>query len=406
MMKAKRLFLVFLAISIVILTACSQSKPDQVDQSKNTIAPPLEGVSKEFEEEGNTISPPDLTTEEGIRQYLVGEWTCKIDYMSNILVTMNVSQDLDVQLSFYDTFTDENKGEYKGKISLDRLYARSDEGPDLMTFNLDDDYYSKADFFFLHRTIYDGKRVMSLFFTGDGKSVFDILLGYDDEDYDYIIDEVMLEKISGEVSQGEPRKNESFYAVFWGHQDLFESIWLDRVYWTPPVDEEYVTDYPRPMTLYERDRNESIVYNVAPEKDFEILGDNMFKGTVYYVETDENGNMIELIDAAYKDYLEEGGDDYIDEALYDYVDPEIKDLIYHIIMTDIFEIQEYLDDGMNILFTGESIIIDDEECYFVFLGTGQEESFVREIHYAVNPYTEQVYRYDTINDIWETVGVA
>ena len=132
----------------------------------------------------------------------------------------------------------------------------------------------------------------------------------------------------------------------------------------------------------------------------------LFKGTVYYVETDENGNMIELIDAAYKDYLEEGGDDYIDEALYDYVDPEIKDLIYHIIMTDIFEIQEYLDDGMNILFTGESIIIDDEECYFVFLGTGQEESFVREIHYAVNPYTEQVYRYDTINDIWETVGVA
>lgn len=398
-MKRMGLLAVFIGISILILTACSESKPEKNDKLENTITLPVDEDSKGVEEEGTTISPPDLSTEEGVKEYLVGEWTCRIDYMSNIVVSMNISQDLDVQLLFYDTFTDEAKGEYKGKISLDKIYATSEEAPDVISIELDDDQYSKGDFFFLHRTIYDGKRVMSLFFTGSGNSVFNILSAYDDDDdYDYTIDEVMLEKVTGEVFQGTPRKNDSFYAVFWEHEVLFESIWLDDVYWTPPLDDDYSTDYPRPMTLYENDKHESIIYHVNPDKKFEILGDNMFKGVVYYVETDKNGNMIELIDADYKKYLEEGPEDYIDS--------EIKDLIYHIITTDIFEIQEYLDDGMKILFTGETIIIDDEECYFIFLGTEDEEGFVREIHYAVNPYTEQVYWYDIINDKWKPVGVG
>ena len=71
------------------------------------------------------------------------------------------------------------------------------------------------------------------------------------------------------------------------------------------------------------------------------------------------------------------------------------------IIEDIDEIQENLADGMSILFTGETTTIDGEECFEVALGTDHDEVFVREIHYAVNISTEQVYEYNVLNDVWE-----
>lgn len=411
-MKDIRLLAMFILISAMILVGCNESKLEETTKLEKPNTLPVSEETEELEEEKKLISPPDLSTEEGIGEYLVGNWTCKIDYMSNIVVNMNVYENLDIQLTFYDTFTNEAKGEYKGKINFERIYASPEEAPDVISIELDDDYYARGDFFFLHRTIYDEKRVMSLFFTGNGESIFNILIGYDDEDYDYIIEEVMLEKETGEIVQGEPRKNDEFYAVFWEHGEFYESIWLDDVDWTPPLEDDFATDYPLQMTLYENDKYESILYKVNPDKEFEILGDNMFKGTVYYVETDENGNMVELIDADYKKYLEESGEDfagetdyYFEEGSEDYIDPEFADLIFSF-LKDIVEVQEYLEDGMSILFTGETIIIDDEECYFVFLGTNLEESFVREIHYAVNTNTGQVYRYDILNDTWEVMSLG
>lgn len=421
-MKGIRLLLTYIFISIVILVGCSQSKPEETNklEKSNTllVSEEIEETSEVLEEEKNLISPADLSTEEKVREYLVGDWTCKIDYMSNIVANMNVYENLDVQLTFHDTFTNESKGEYKGKINFKRIYASPVEAPDIISIELDDDYYATGDFFFLHRTIYDEKRVMSLFFTGNGESVFNILIGYDDEDYDYIIEEIMLEKETGEISRGRPRKNDAFYAVFWDHGELYESIWLDDVDWTPPMEDDPILDYPLPMTLYENEKYESILYNVNSAKQFEVLGDNMFKGTVYYVETDEKGNLVELIDADYKKYLEEFPKDedfyndfydqpeyFFEEGSEEYIDSEFADLIFSF-LEDIVEVQEYLDTGMSILFTGETIIIHDEECYFVFLGTNLEESFVREIHYAVNTNTGQVYRYDILNDIWDIMSAG
>ena len=75
-------------------------------------------------------------------------------------------------------------------------------------------------------------------------------------------------------------------------------------------------------------------------------------------------------------------------------------------MSQLYEIQEYLNSGMEILVTGESVLIDGERCYYAFLGTDHEESFVREIIYAVNPSTWQVYLFDVLNDKWESLGVG
>lgn len=374
--------ILFLIVGILILSACSKSELEEV----NT----LEELTREIntkeknldltENKETLISPPDLNSEEGIREYLQGQWISNLPHMSDVFVDMNIYENLDLDIRFYDYTTNESKGDYKGKIILDRIHAKLEEAPDVITIELSDKTYSMGQFFFLHRTIYEGNRVMSLFFTGDGKSVFNILLDYDT---DYIIEEVMFEKVTGEILEGETRKNDSFHAVFWEHGIYYESIWLNQVDWTPVEEDNFVRLYPRPMTRYEDNIRQSILYNINPEKDSEILGDDLFKGHVYYVETDENGHIVKLMPAEYKLYLE--------ESLYS-------------IIEEIVEVGEYLDAGMSILFTGESRIINGVECYDVVLGTNHANRFVQEIHYSVNIDDREVYRYDVLNDIWETVG--
>lgn len=78
-------------------------------------------------------------------------------------------------------------------------------------------------------------------------------------------------------------------------------------------------------------------------------------------------------------------------------DVATETLIFNIIKN---EAKEYLNAGMTILFTGETIVLNGEDCYLVDLGTNREEQFVREIHYAVNIKTRQVYRYDALTDTW------
>ena len=390
MKKFIRLLAVFIAI--IILTACSKSKPDDRDKSAKVNKIPVVEVSKDPMEEVKEISPPDLSSEEGVREYLVGEWTCNIEYMSNVMAHMTIYEDLNLELSFYDLFTNEAKGDYKGSVKFKRIYRDQEDPPDMITLELDDDDYEECDYFLMESTIYDGKRVMSLFFAGLEKSVFDILTG--DDDLDYSIGEVMFEKVTGEVPEGKLRKNDEFYAIFWGHGGEHESIWIDDVEWTPPEGEDaYDPNYPVPRIRNENEETVSLLYKIAPDKQFDILGDDMFKGEAYYIETDEKANIVELINAEYKRYLEESSDDYMDV--------ELKNLVYNIVFNNIDGINEYMDMGMTLLFTGETTIIDGEECYDVVLGTDHEESFVREIYYTVNISTEQVYRYDVLDDIWE-----
>lgn len=80
------------------------------------------------------------------------------------------------------------------------------------------------------------------------------------------------------------------------------------------------------------------------------------------------------------------------------IDHPIEERVFDIIKDDI---KEHLDMGMAILYTDETIMLDDADCYLVELGTNHEDQFVREFHYAVNTTTEQVYLYDVIMDTWE-----
>ena len=423
----KRIGLLIILICIVILPACSNSKPEDIDkETDKTISDLPEESNNPQEEDKNsetnkTISDlpegseglqeeietifVDLSTEEGIKDYLVGEWTFDNEHISQATCKMNIDKDLNLKLSFDNTYTDDLKDDYQGKIILDRQYARPNEVADLIMIELNDDDWPGGEYFFLHRSNYDGKYLMSLFFAGNGNGIFDML--GDIDNFEYAPEEIFFEKISGQTSKLGLHKNKEFHAVFWGKGDKEEEFWLDDVLWTPI--EEYDPDqkYPDGMINYENSVKESVIYSLLEDNSEHILmGQNFFQGDVYYVRTDEEGKIIEIEDAQHKEYLDiiNEPDFYFEEGSEDYIDPEFADLIFGF-LTNVAEVEEYLDSGMSILFTGETITIDGEECYLVFLGTNLEEAFVREIHYAVNTSTGQVYHYDVLNDTWEYMSL-
>lgn len=375
MNKARKLFA--LLIGVLLITACSGGGDD--------VSP---------------IPPPDLSSEAGIIEYLVGEWVYDYYDRGDVVCTMNIDEDLNVRLFFENTYSELPSGEYKGKIHLERVYAESNEAPDNIRIELVDSDEYGGDFFFLHRTIYDDKRVMSWFFSAFGNydSVFSVLDVV--EDIRTSPNEMTFEKQTGEKSQGDLRLDDNFYAVYWGMGEDNSSIWLDDVLWIPAEEGEYAPLYPRAMTSYENDVLKSALYSIDPNEISEVLGEDLFKGGVYFVRVDENGNIIELIDAERYQFLNES-----ELAYDDLLNPQIA-LDIEVYMSQLYEIQEYLNSGMEILVTGESVLIDGERCYYVFLGTDHEESFVREIIYAVNPSTWQVYLFDVLNDKWESLGVG
>lgn len=391
-MKSKVLLAAF--IFILILTGCNVVQADQKNVEWNSTP---SQAPKASEKQENTTPPSrqDFSSEEGIREYLQGKWVYDYYYYGDVLCTMDIDEDLNVALSFENSYSDGPKGDYSGKITLDRFYAKPDEAPDLICIELENTEEPGGDFFFLHRTIYDDKRVMSWFFAGNGNSVFDLLVPDDTENIRSTPDELIFEKTTGEKSQEKPRKNDEFYAVYWATGSDKKSLWLDDVWWTPTEEENAAQDYPQKMTYYETDIAESILYAIAPEEIGEVLGEDLTEGAVYFVTTDEGGNVTSFISAERKKFIEESS-----------LNSEAETLIYEIIENDVEEIREYLNAGMAILFTGETAVIEDEECYLVMLGTNHEGHFVREVMYAVNTVTRQVYRFDVLNDTWEPVAMG
>lgn len=340
------------------------------------------------------IAETYFSNESGIKKYLEGEWVFDDPYTSDLTCNMKIDKDLNIKLSFHDNYTDTFKRNYSGKIQFEKINVETDDIPDAISIELKDSEWPGGEYYFLHRTIYNGKRVMSLFSAGNGNGIFDML--GDIDNFEYMVGEIIFEKTSGEVSKLRPSKNDKFHAVYWGKGKDGKSLWLDDALWTPK-NEEYATIYPRVMTAYENDIRESVIYTIVASEIRDILGDDLFPGEVYYVETDEQGRIKHFISAERKRFLEASEEGFID--LQD------KNLISNIIQ-EIVEIKEYLNLGMEVLITGETTIIEGQECYEVSLGTNSEDSFVREMHYAVNILTWQVYRFDILNDKWEIIGLG
>lgn len=61
---------------------------------------------------------------------------------------MNIDKNLNVQLSFYDTYMEESKGEYTGKIKFEWYYVDPDKAPDFLRLELKDTDELGGEFFF------------------------------------------------------------------------------------------------------------------------------------------------------------------------------------------------------------------------------------------------------------------
>ena len=391
-MKSKALSAVF--ICLLVLTGCMTGQAEQKNAEWNS-TPPQASEAPVKQENIIPASQPDFRNEDGIREYLQGKWVYDYYYYGDVLCTMDIDKDLNVALSFENSYSDGPKGDYSGKITFDRIYAKPEEAPDLICVELENTEEPGGDFYFLHRTIYDNKRVMSWFFAGNGNSVFDLVVPDDTEKIRSTPDEIIFEKTTGEKSQEKPRKSDEFYAVYWATGSDKKTLWLDDVWWTPTGEDDQAQVYPQKMTQYETDIPESVLYTIAPEEIGEVLGEDLTRGAVYFATTDEGGNVTSFISAERKKFVEESS-----------LNSEAEALIYEIIENDVEEIREYLNAGMAILLTGETAVIEDEECYLVILGTNHEDNFVREVMYAVNTITRQVYRFDVLNDAWEPVTMG
>lgn len=340
------------------------------------------------EDEVATISPPDLTTEDGIKEYLVGDWSFDNGYVSDVVCDMSIDKDLNVHLSFQDSYSDGPKSEYSGLIKLDRAHAQADEAPDLLVIELSDTDYPGGDFFFLHRTIYDEKRVMSWFYKENGPCIFDVL---GPEGYQDVPEEIMFEKTTGESPQLSPIINGEFQGVFWGIGEG-ESLWIDDAKWTPSEANDYTALYPLRMTFYENRVQQSALYKIAPDMVSEILGDDLFPGGLYSIRTDKEGNINYFVSVEYEVFLKEGSGGS--------ADLDIEALVLEIMERDVEEIKGFINSGLTLMVTGETMTLEGEESYLVDIGENSDGQFYPNMYYAVNTNTRQVHYYDILKDSW------
>lgn len=371
MAKVKNILLGILIA--LMLTSCNNQDLNAPQTDKNPV------------DEDKVFNEKLLESEEGIKEYLKGEWTYDYYSRGDVISKMIIDDNLNVKLAFTNNYSSSPKGFYSGKITLNRIYAANDEAPDMLSIKLNNEDDPGGDFFFLHRSNYANKRVMSLFFAGNGNTIFDLkdpLSEYQDTP-----EEMFFEKITGEVSTEKARISDDFYAVFWGSGKDSKSLWLDDVWWQTSENDPS-TLYPWRMNVYENDIYGSVLYKVDPQEISEVLGDEMPIGEVYYIKTNKNGEITYLIDADKKDWIDSN---YLDDGLLG----EIMS-----VLEEYEDIRYYLNLGMDVNFESNTMILDGIEYYEIIIGTSHEDYFVNEIFYAVDIDGRKVLEYDVFSDTW------
>ena len=147
------------------LSGCNKAEPENTDAIVSGKIPLVVEEPFDSEKEEVEISGINLNSEEGIKEYLIGEWISDKETLSDYLLTeseincnMTINQDLNVNLSFYNRYTDEIIGDYMGQINLDSFEGKGDKLPDLISIDLGDSDWPGGDYFFLHRSIYEDRK--------------------------------------------------------------------------------------------------------------------------------------------------------------------------------------------------------------------------------------------------------
>ena len=244
---------------------------------------------------------PDMNTEAGIREYMAGEWhflnTSDLDYYS---CRMIIGKDMKVEFEFSDGKKVKERVTGQFYFNRIRIYAGVNEAPDVLHLELTNyKWKDGGDFFFLHRTVYDKRRVMSLFSAGNGGCLFDDSLVPPVKDgWRGCPNEMVFVRETGEEYELAPRANAEFYAVYWGRSNSHpkNAVWLDDIKWPPPGPydiEEIGSDtwYLYLTTKYDNETPISVAYVIADGTKTE--GD-LRQGEVYLVKTNGRGEIIKM----------------------------------------------------------------------------------------------------------------
>lgn len=358
---------------------------DSGDSSDNR-DPSSPECPEEMREPG--ADPLDFADEAALRAVLAGEWIyfADEDALWAVLAGAGIdclpdSDDPSAWITFSEdgAFRMQVKSPLDGTIwedagfcQLERLVVGEDEVPDMMALTLSEtaaDGYvdrplnSAGDFLLWRKTLCDGEVILSLLQVNNGDSTFSVCFN----DWAPI-----LRRYTGWTSQGEIRKGETFCGAAWKVDYETQTVWLDDI-----------TEGGRNIGRYE-----ALPYQAAPQLDLYSLPDwSLENGAVWMVRTDAMGRIEEM-------------QPYFNDTCEQLTEEEAAELL-----CEVYEVQEYLNQGMTMLFDGETEVIDGETCVVIALGTDHEEYFVRELYYAVSP-SGSIYAYDIFTDSWNVAGMG
>ena len=91
-----------------------------------------------------------------------------------------------------------------------------------------------------------------------------------------------------------------------------------------------------------------------------------------------------------------------DFSKYEDVPDDLTVQIAAVILSEADEVKLALENGMKIMYTGDTQVIDGRTCLLFALGTDSGEQFVRERYYGV--CDNLIYVYDAVSDTWAVLG--
>ena len=91
-----------------------------------------------------------------------------------------------------------------------------------------------------------------------------------------------------------------------------------------------------------------------------------------------------------------------DFSKYEDVPDDLSVQIAAVILSEADEVKLALENGMKIMYTGDTQVIDGRTCLLFALGTDSGEQFVRERYYGV--CDNLIYAYDAVSDTWAVLG--
>lgn len=349
----------------------SSEKPDPSSSSSGEYSSFHDG-EKEPESD-----PLDFANEETLRALLEGEWVYCPPASDSPAAWITFSTDGEFHVRLKDP-QDGAVLEDTGVYQLDWWETEKEEAPDMICLEFTEDSSgpisnktsSAGDHLIRLKTLCDGEVLLGLMQLNNGDSMFSL----------YFSDTApFLRRYTGWQPQEEIRKSETFCASAWKVDCETQTVWLDDIMETEGFENI--------------GRYEALPYQAASQMDLTSLPSQLLvDGGIWLVRTDEKGQIFEMIPHVFEI------DDEYDE-LEGFTEEEAA-----MILSEVQEVQEYLEQGMTMFFDGVTRSIEDAPCIMISLGRADEEIFISEFLYAVSP-TGRIYFYDTSTYSWNIVDM-